>query len=213
MIASQALSLFAWFVAGMALWTLLEWLVHNFLGHHGKGRNPFAREHVRHHATTHYFAPTWKKMLVGVGAAILVGVVFAQLLSLETALAFDAGLISMYAAYEIIHRRCHTHAPTGPYSRWVRLNHFHHHFRSPNTNHGVSTPIWDFVFRAYVRPQTPIRIPEKHAMAWLFDAVTGDVKEQFSSDYVIARRGGKVKTEASAGDEPPPAIAGVAAQA
>ena len=199
------------FVAGCALWTLLEWLIHNFLGHHGKGKNPFGQEHVRHHATTHYFAPTWKKVLA---ATPVIGTVLALMWLLSppfVAVPLVTGLTVMYISYEVIHRRAHTHGPTGPYSRWVRRHHYYHHFRNPRMNHGVSTPIWDMVFGTYIKVTEPIRVPEKHAMSWLVDPETGEVRPEYADDYVIARRGDRKPgvTEAPE-DEPPSALAGAA---
>lgn len=186
------------FVLGAATWTMLEHLIHNFLGHHGKGRNPFGVEHLRHHATTSYFAPTSKK---AAAAAPLIGLAWlglAALLGWPLGSAYAAGLSIMYVAYEVVHRRCHTHAPRGAYGRWLRLNHFHHHFLSPRTNHGVTSPFWDYVFRTHAEVKLPVRVPRKHAMTWLIDPNSGELRPEFAGDYVIVGRG-------AAG--PPPAIA------
>src|SRR5690606_8577808 len=52
-------------LGGVLGWGIAEHLVHENLGHkYVKNRNFFAVEHVRHHATTSYFAPTRKKALV-----------------------------------------------------------------------------------------------------------------------------------------------------
>ena len=57
---------------GVLTWSLLEYLIHRFLGHEPRTRpNPFAAEHIRHHSEGDYFAPTWKKVLA---AALLTAV-------------------------------------------------------------------------------------------------------------------------------------------
>ena len=49
---------------GVLTWSLMEYLIHRFLGHEVKTRpNPFATEHVRHHSEGNYFAHWWKKVL------------------------------------------------------------------------------------------------------------------------------------------------------
>ncbi len=179
----------ALFLAGAALWTLLEWAIHNGLGHHGKGRNPFGKEHLRHHATTDYFAPPWRKALV---ALIVAGGIWALLqLALPAlgAAVMTAGLLAAYVGYEVIHLRCHTRPPQGRYGRWVRRHHFHHHFQNPRVNHGVSTPIWDLVFGTYVPVTGPVTIPRRAAVPWLIDPETGDVRPRFAADYRTIRRG------------------------
>ncbi len=177
---------------GVAGWSASEYLIHRFLGHEWakKHKNAFSVEHVRHHATTSYFAPWWKKGLAAGGASAVVAPLASLLVGRRIGLAFTAGYVSMYLAYEAVHRRAHTHAPTGPYSRWVRRNHFAHHFMSPKDNHGVTAPIWDRVFGT-ARPLddeegVPIRIkvPARHAMPWLIDE-HGEVKAEFAADYEL----------------------------
>jgi hypothetical protein len=75
---------------GALAWTLLEYMMHRWLGHKFK-RNPFGVEHVRHHVEGNYFAPSWKK--------VIFAAVIAALLALTAGIAFTAGLIGMYAAY------------------------------------------------------------------------------------------------------------------
>jgi len=192
------------FAAGAAAWTLVEHLLHNHLGHHGRGRNPFGKEHMRHHATTSYFAPTGKKARAATPAVLLAWLICALAIGPVIGTAFAVGLAAMYVGYEVVHRRAHTHPPRGAYGRWLRRNHFHHHFLSPKTNHGVTTPIWDYVFGTHREVAGPIRVPAKHAMTWLVDPATGRVRDEFAADYVLAGRGAA---------EPPPALEGTVALA
>ncbi len=192
----------AWFVGGAILWTLMEWVIHNFLGHHGSGKNPFAVEHVRHHATTHYFAPAWKKIGVAVLVTAAIWSPLSMVLSALNSGAFTVGFVLMYGMYELAHRRSHTHPPRGAYSRWIRLHHYYHHFRNPHKNHGVTTPFWDMVFGSYESVKGPIRIPEKHALAWLVNPETGEMYEKYAGDYIVFKRGQKKSTE----DSPPAAL-------
>ena len=171
--------------AGVATWTLLEYLIHRWMGHDRRfRRSPFGVEHVRHHIEGNYFAPTWKKLIAAaITAAILIGP--AILVAGATAgAAYVLGLVTFYGMYEILHRREHTHAGIGPYGRWARRHHFHHHFVDGRRNHGVTTPIWDFVFGTYEKP-TVIRVPTKLCMAWLRDPVTGDVRAEHAETYQL----------------------------
>ena len=60
---------------GVLTWTLLEYLIHRWMGHDRRfRRTPFGVEHVRHHIEGNYFAPTWKKLVAAaIAAAVLCG--------------------------------------------------------------------------------------------------------------------------------------------
>lgn len=182
-----ALTILVSLVAGAALWSFGEYAIHNWIGHLTKGRTKFSKEHLRHHAETHYFTPTPRKILAALGPTSLAAALSIWLLGPLVGIPFTIGFLGFYVTYEVIHRRVHTHPPTGRYSRWARRHHFYHHFRSPKMNHGVTSPIWDHVFGTYEDPGV-IKVPEKHAMPWLLDPETGDVREAFKADYVLARR-------------------------
>ncbi len=176
----------AWTAAGAAAWTLLEYLIHDRLGHRSPLHNPFGIEHMAHHATTSYFAPAWKKALAAMIVISGTGAALAPLMGRQAAFAFATGLTGMYALYEIIHRRTHTHAPRGRYGRFLRRHHFYHHFHDPRANFGVTSPFWDLVFGTYARPGV-IRVPQKHAMSWLFDPKTGAVNLLFADHYDVGQ--------------------------
>lgn len=162
---------------GVLSWTLLEYLIHRWMGHDRRFRkSPFGVEHVRHHIEGNYFAPTWKKVVI---AAVLGGV-----LCLPLGIAYAAGLIGSYGGYEWLHRREHTHAGIGPYGRWARRHHFHHHFVDGRKNHGVTTPLWDHVFGTYQRP-TIIRVPTQLCMAWLRDPASGAIRSEYAATYEL----------------------------
>jgi sterol desaturase/sphingolipid hydroxylase (fatty acid hydroxylase superfamily) len=173
--------------AGVFTWSLLEYLIHRFLGHQPKLRpNPFATEHVRHHSEGDYFAPSWKKLLAAlVFAGVLVWPVTA-LLGTTLGFAYLAGLMGFYGAYEVPHRREHTCAGIGAYGRWARRHHFAHHYSDARFNHGVTSPLWDVVFRTY-KPVQLIRVPRKFVMPWLKDPVTGEVRADFADRFTLAK--------------------------
>jgi sterol desaturase/sphingolipid hydroxylase (fatty acid hydroxylase superfamily) len=175
-------------LAGISLWTLAEYLLHRFLGHDKRTRpNAFEAEHTRHHSEGNYFAPTWKKALVGVAGVPVVTTAASMVIGRGLGLVFGVSFVGMYVTYEWVHRRAHTHRGLGAYGRFLRRHHFHHHFANPRMNHGVTTPIWDIVCGTW---QTPgrIRVPEKLRMQWLVDPDTGDVYADLAPDYELIRR-------------------------
>jgi sterol desaturase/sphingolipid hydroxylase (fatty acid hydroxylase superfamily) len=176
------------FAAGIVTWWLLEYVLHRFVGHMPRGRSLFSREHRRHHAEGDYFAPSRTKAVsvAPVMAAVAAGLSFA--VGPGPGLAFTAGLALQYLAYEVFHRRLHTHAPRTAYGRWARRHHFHHHFVNPKANHGVTTPLGDLAWGT-LDPEQRIPVPERLAMAWLLDPETGDVAAPYQREYVLVRLG------------------------
>jgi sterol desaturase/sphingolipid hydroxylase (fatty acid hydroxylase superfamily) len=170
---------------GVLTWTLLEYLIHRWMGHDRRFRkSPFGVEHVRHHIEGNYFAPSWKKLIAAAIFTIVAGVPALALAGTHAGAAYVAGLVVFYGVYEVLHRREHTHAGIGPYGRWARRHHFHHHFVDGRVNHGVTSPIWDFVFGTYQRP-TLIRVPAKLCMPWLRDPSTGGIRAEHAGTYQL----------------------------
>lgn len=169
---------------GVLTWTLTEYVMHRFLGHDRRTMpNPFATEHTRHHSEGDYFAPSWKKGTFATAVAAVLVVVGTPLVGALFAGAFAGGFVTLYVAYELVHRRAHTHEGIGGYGRWLRRHHFHHHFENPKANHGVTSPIWDVVFGTYEAP-VHIRVPRKLAMRWLCDD-EGVVRSAFARFYSL----------------------------
>jgi sterol desaturase/sphingolipid hydroxylase (fatty acid hydroxylase superfamily) len=171
---------------GAFTWTFAEYALHNWVFHGSKGKNKFNAEHLAHHARTSYFAPAKKKVILALIITAIMSPVAILLTGTLLGFSYVAGYVAGYVLYEVIHRRTHTHAPRGPYGRWARKHHMHHHFHSPKMNHGVTSPLWDVVFHTYEKPGL-VRVPKRQAMRWLIDQATGDVVEKYAGDYHIGR--------------------------
>jgi sterol desaturase/sphingolipid hydroxylase (fatty acid hydroxylase superfamily) len=185
----DALSLPLAFATGVATWSFAEYAMHNWVGHMTKGKTEFSKEHLAHHSKTTYFASPMKKALMAAPIIAAALGVSALLVGLLHGAVFTSGFAAFYLLYEVLHRRTHTHAPWEPFGRWARRHHFHHHFCNPKSNHGVTSPIWDLVFRTYERPSV-IAIPPRQAdgVTWLFDPETGEVIDAYADDYRLHRR-------------------------
>jgi sterol desaturase/sphingolipid hydroxylase (fatty acid hydroxylase superfamily) len=171
---------------GVLTWTLLEYLIHRWMGHDRRfKRSPFGVEHVRHHIEGNYFAPSWKKVIAAAIFVVALAPPAILVAGVEHGLAYTAGMIGFYAVYEWLHRREHTHAGFGFYGRYVRRHHFHHHFVDGRVNHGVTTPLWDLVFGTFQRPRTVIRVPAKLCMPWLRDPDTGGIRREYAASYEL----------------------------
>jgi sterol desaturase/sphingolipid hydroxylase (fatty acid hydroxylase superfamily) len=182
---------------GVLAWTFAEYALHNWVGHGRRGRGEFSREHLAHHTDGTYFTATSQKVAMAVRILLVVVPIGLLVAGVLPGLSFSVGFVATWIGYEVLHRRLHTHPPRGRYGRWARRHHFAHHFSSAKVNHGVTSPLWDLVFRTYRRPGR-IHVPEREAMSWLWDPQAGDVKACYAADYAI-RRGKRRKNGAPRG--------------
>ncbi len=196
-------------IAGAASWTLVEYALHRGAMHEMRGRGLPSVEHLGHHADVTYFSPASKKIASAAATTAVAYPPMVAIVGRRRAVAFTVGLITMYFAYEIAHRRTHTHPPRGRYGRWARRNHLHHHFGSPMRNFGVTSPLWDRLLGSYDEPGV-VTVPRRMAPTWLIDE-TGEVRTEFAADYVVTGAGriGTGQAERDRGD----AFANVAPQA
>jgi sterol desaturase/sphingolipid hydroxylase (fatty acid hydroxylase superfamily) len=167
---------------GVFAWTFAEYALHDWVGHLTRGRTDFSREHLEHHRREGYFAPTPKKARTAVLVLLPMGGLATWVFGLP-GLAFAVGFAAAYVSYEVLHRRIHTHAPRNAYGRWARRHHLHHHHRDARTNHGVTSPLWDWVFGT-LAPCPEVRVPRKRAPGWLVDEA-GEVRPAYAAEYVL----------------------------
>lgn len=136
------------FLVGAAGWTLLEYLLHRFVLH----RLPVLSEmHAVHHVSPRAFVgtPTWLSL------TILFCVIFLPAwwgFSINVASGLLAGVMAGFLWYGILHHAIHHRRPRMLASRLTATSqhHLRHHCCDQGGNFGVTTPLWDFVFRTMV---------------------------------------------------------------
>ena len=85
-------------------------------------------------------------------ATIAVGVAIgALLLGGAFGLGFAVGWAVGYATYELLHWRSHHREPANAFTRYLHRRHMAHHRGGLHGNFGVTTPLWDTVFRTHVK--------------------------------------------------------------
>lgn len=129
-------------VAGLTVWSALEYLVHRFVLH---GVAPFKHWHEMHHERPHALicTPTW----ISLSAYVLfILLPLAWLLPLHLALATAFGIFGGSFAYSLTHHAVHH---VRPRSAWLRdRKHWHarHHQKGARAVcFGVTTGVWDFM--------------------------------------------------------------------
>lgn len=168
---------------GSVSWTALEYGLHRFAMHQLRGKGLASREHLAHHADVTYFAPASKKALSAVATTAVVLPLATAVAGPRRARVFTGSLIATYYAYEVAHRRIHTHPPRTAYGRWSRRSHLHHHFGAPLRNLGVTTSVWDRLAGTYDDPGT-VTVPRRMAPVWMLGP-DGEVRPELADDYRV----------------------------
>jgi sterol desaturase/sphingolipid hydroxylase (fatty acid hydroxylase superfamily) len=136
-------------LAGVFLWTVLEYVIHS-IGFHWPTQSPTFLSIQASHGT-HHEDPTDPARIVSnlsfsFPVALLVyGCLALALWSAKTAGMVMVGVILGYLAYEVIHYRIHLGRKTRWFPRFLIRHHLYHHHKDPTRCYGVTTPIWDWI--------------------------------------------------------------------
>ena len=150
-----ALEITALVAAGLLLWTLTEYWLHRKL-FHWQPDNAFGRRmHFIIHGVHHDHPNDRLRLVMPPGASIPLAALFlgAFVLVFGTPAAFPlfAGFIAGYLVYDYTHYWLHHFVPRSNLGKRLREQHMRHHFQDHRFGFGVSSPLWDVVFRTLPR--------------------------------------------------------------
>ena len=58
-----------------------------------------------------------------------------------------SGFMIGYLAYDLTHYATHHFPMRSKYAKYLKRHHMQHHYKDASTRFGVSSPLWDLVFR------------------------------------------------------------------
>jgi sterol desaturase/sphingolipid hydroxylase (fatty acid hydroxylase superfamily) len=139
------------FLAGIATWSLGEYTLHRFVFHlqpdTGWGRRLHFVIHGVHHDYPHDPMRLVMPPSVSIPLAVLFFFLFQAVLGPEWSLPAFAGFLLGYLAYDMTHYHIHHHRSNNRLSLALRRYHYRHHFQQSDRGFGVTSPLWDKVFR------------------------------------------------------------------
>ncbi len=153
-----AWQLLALSIGGIGIWTLTEYWLHRLV-FHWEPDNAFGhRMHFIIHGI-HHDHPNDKLRLVmppavSIPLAALFLLTFTAVLGTPEAYPVFGGFIGGYLFYDYTHYYVHHFVPRSALGRRLREQHMRHHFQDHRYGFGVSSPIWDVVFRTLPRRRT-----------------------------------------------------------
>jgi sterol desaturase/sphingolipid hydroxylase (fatty acid hydroxylase superfamily) len=144
------------FLSGLFVWTFTEYTLHRFLFHH-KPTTPrqeriFFLFHGIHHAQPQDKTRLVMPFPVSIPMAAVICGLFYVILAVvlkspEWVAPLSAGFLVGYLAYDLTHYAQHHFPMRSGYAKYIKRYHMQHHYKDPDTRYGVSSPIWDWVFR------------------------------------------------------------------
>jgi dihydroceramide fatty acyl 2-hydroxylase len=141
------------FLAGLAAWSLAEYLLHRFVFHLEPDNRFGRRLHFIIHGVHHDYPHDPMRLVmppsVSIPLAILVYLLFRALLGAAWSLPFFAGFLVGYLIYDMTHYHIHHHRSDNKLSLLLRRYHYRHHFQQSDRGFGVTSPLWDKAFRTF----------------------------------------------------------------
>ncbi len=143
------------FILGLFLWTLAEYGLHRFLFHYRprteRQEKIFFLFHGVHHAQPKVKTRLVMPPVLSIPLALLFYGLFYLIFSFALPLnswvgATFSGFITGYILYDMMHYATHHFAMRKGIWKWLKRHHMQHHYKDPNLQFGVSSPLWDFVF-------------------------------------------------------------------
>lgn len=151
----EALATIALLAAGLVIWTLTEYWLHRLVFHWQPSFRGGDRLHFIIHGI-HHDHPNDRLRLVmppavSVPLALLFFGAFTLIFGTPTGYPLFAGFIVGYLVYDYTHYAVHHYTPSSNLGKRIREQHMRHHFQDHHYGFGVSSPLWDYVFRTVPR--------------------------------------------------------------
>ncbi|WP_243403291.1 sterol desaturase family protein [Sphingobacterium haloxyli] len=141
-----------YYFAGLAFWTLAEYVLHRWVFHYEPTSSWGKRIHFIFHGVHHDYPKDRLRLVMPLSASIPLAAVIYFIFSLflpEFILAsFFAGFLLGYLIYDECHYAMH-HAnfKSGVFKK-IKDHHMLHHYSDPERGFGVSSAIWDVIFNS-----------------------------------------------------------------
>jgi sterol desaturase/sphingolipid hydroxylase (fatty acid hydroxylase superfamily) len=142
-------------LGGIGIWTLTEYWLHRLV-FHWEPDNAFGRRmHFIIHGIHHDHPNDKMRLVMPPSVSIPLAALFfgAFWLVFGDAAAFPlfGGFIFGYLIYDYTHYYVHHFVPKSEMGKKLREQHMRHHFQDHRFGYGVSSPLWDAVFRTLPR--------------------------------------------------------------
>ncbi|MDB5007047.1 MAG: fatty acid hydroxylase [Mucilaginibacter sp.] len=141
------------FFLGLFVWTFVEYIMHRFVFHYMPPDKPWAmRLHFIFHGVHHDYPSDAKRLVLPPSVSIPLAAgfyfLFNAILPANYVFGFFPGFILGYLIYDISHYAIHHFNFKGNIWKKIKQHHMLHHYQDPGKGYGVSSPLWDKIFRS-----------------------------------------------------------------
>lgn len=157
-VASGVLVTVAQLLAGLLIWSFIEYVLHRWAFHYAPSTDWGRRLHFLAHGVHHDYPRDSTRLVMPPAVSLPLAVLFwaaFRALAGPFADGLFAGFALGYLAYDMIHFATHHWPMPGRVGRALKRYHLLHHYREDDAAYGVSSPLWDVVFGTL--PRAPRR--------------------------------------------------------
>lgn len=138
------------FFAGLFFFTFVEYAIHRFIFHmrtHTK-----LRKNIQHkfHGVHHNYPKDKDRLAMPPIVSIFIATILLfgfKLFMGDYVFGFLPGFLFGYAGYLFVHYIVHAFHIPNNFFKVLWVHHAIHHYKSDNRAFGVSSPLWDYIFR------------------------------------------------------------------
>jgi sterol desaturase/sphingolipid hydroxylase (fatty acid hydroxylase superfamily) len=140
----------AFFVVGVLSWTLLEYVIHRYVFHYQPKTRWGKLLHFIMHGVHHDYPNDATRLVMPPIISVPLAVLFYALFFLTLGRFAPPALAGFgfgYVCYDTIHYATHHFSMKRRVWRWLKQYHLRHHYHDDHAGYGVSSPLWDYVFK------------------------------------------------------------------
>ena len=139
------------FLIGLFVWTFAEYFMHRVVFHY-QPKSRFGKWlHWVMHGVHHDYPQDSKRLVLPPGMSLplaaMIYLLFYSFIPLPELFPYFSGFLVGYLIYDIGHYAMHHFSFKNNFFKKVKLHHMKHHYVEPNAGYGVSSPLWDIIFR------------------------------------------------------------------
>jgi sterol desaturase/sphingolipid hydroxylase (fatty acid hydroxylase superfamily) len=139
-------------VLGLLAWTLTEYIMHRFVFHFEPKSAVGKRLHFLFHGVHHDYPNDAMRLVLPPSISIPLATgfyfLFHALLPVTYMDGFFAIFLTGYLVYDISHYALHHSKFNNRFWKKLKHHHMQHHYADPTKGYGVSSALWDKIFRS-----------------------------------------------------------------